>query len=195
MATTRICSIPDCDKTHYAKGWCYKHWERWRRTGDPLALTRPEPGELVSFLEQNVLVHRTDGCLKWPYSGNGNGYGKITYGGRRQYVHRLVCEIVNGPPPSPFHEAAHTCGQGRSGCVSPLHLAWKTRKENEADKIAHGSHQYGERNKMAKLSEPDIQEIRRLKGTLTQAQIGARFGVHQVHVSRILRSTRWGQLE
>jgi hypothetical protein len=31
----RICSIPGCSKSHYARGWCMKHWKRWQTHGDP----------------------------------------------------------------------------------------------------------------------------------------------------------------
>ena len=32
---TRFCSIVDCDSEHYARGWCEKHYARWRKHGDP----------------------------------------------------------------------------------------------------------------------------------------------------------------
>lgn len=38
-----ICSIEGCEKPHYARGWCKKHWYRWRRHGDPLAIMKAEP--------------------------------------------------------------------------------------------------------------------------------------------------------
>lgn len=34
MAT---CSIDDCERVHYAQGWCERHYQRYRRWGDPLA--------------------------------------------------------------------------------------------------------------------------------------------------------------
>lgn len=47
-------------------------------------------------------------------------------------VARLVCEWYQGPPPTPAHEAGHTCPQGENSlCVSPHHLEWMTRTENE----------------------------------------------------------------
>jgi hypothetical protein len=50
-------------------------------------------------------------------------------------VARLICEWANGPAPTPFHEAGHTCPNGeRSECVNPFHLAWMTRHENEQHK-------------------------------------------------------------
>ena len=38
---SRLCSIPGCDQKHYAKGYCSKHWQRWRSNGDPYLAKRP----------------------------------------------------------------------------------------------------------------------------------------------------------
>lgn len=27
------CKLPDCQTAHHAKGWCRKHYRRWKRTG------------------------------------------------------------------------------------------------------------------------------------------------------------------
>lgn len=32
----RICSVDGCGKKHYGKGFCSGHYDKWRRTGDPL---------------------------------------------------------------------------------------------------------------------------------------------------------------
>jgi hypothetical protein len=29
------CSVPDCQNPAHARGWCRKHYARWRRYGDP----------------------------------------------------------------------------------------------------------------------------------------------------------------
>lgn len=31
----RTCSIDDCERIHYARGWCFLHYNRWHRHGDP----------------------------------------------------------------------------------------------------------------------------------------------------------------
>lgn len=194
MATQSICKIDDCDKPVYGHAMCKSHWRKWRKEQGP-AGTQPARGELQEYLEQVVLTCISEECLIWPYSGNGRGYGKITYGDKRQYVHRLVCEIVNGPAPSPRHQAAHGCGKGHLGCVNPRHISWLTPEENQADKLRHGTHQLGEQNAMSKLTPDDIKKIRALRGEKTQAEIGRMFGIHQVQVSRIHRKARWSWLE
>lgn len=37
---TRHCSEDDCDRPHYARGWCAMHYKRWLRTG---SLDGPQP--------------------------------------------------------------------------------------------------------------------------------------------------------
>jgi hypothetical protein len=41
--STKTCSIPDCDETHYGRGFCSKHWARFYRHQDALKLTRNAP--------------------------------------------------------------------------------------------------------------------------------------------------------
>lgn len=31
-----VCAIPGCDTESHARGWCNKHYQRWRTHGDPL---------------------------------------------------------------------------------------------------------------------------------------------------------------
>jgi hypothetical protein len=58
-------------------------------------------------------------------------------GSRILIVARLFCEWQHGPPPTPGHEAGHTCPDGENAlCVSPHHLTWMTRTENERHKWA-----------------------------------------------------------
>lgn len=35
MANKNLCSIADCGNKAVARGWCSKHWARWRKHGDP----------------------------------------------------------------------------------------------------------------------------------------------------------------
>ena len=136
MATKPLCSIPGCCKPHLARGWCKAHYRRWQRHGDPLG---GRPRQARRYLDEVVLTYEGDQCLLWPYGKDRYGYGKIWNGRKKVGLHRLVCEITNGPAPTPKHEAAHSCGNGHLGCCTKRHLSWETHAENMADKIRHGT--------------------------------------------------------
>jgi hypothetical protein len=151
------------------------------------------PGAPAQFFEM-ALRYQGDECLFWPHD-NVRGYGRIKRNGKKFFVSRLVCEAEHGPPPSPEHHAAHSCGNGDKGCVTRKHVSWKTPKENNADKLEHGTLARGERNGRAKLSPDQVREILALKGKLLQREIAQMFGVGQVQVSRIHRRDKWGSLD
>lgn len=106
----------------------------------------------------------------------------------------LIEALLTKLPPTPKHDAAHSCGKGKNGCVTKRHLSWKTRKENEADKIPQDKHTRGERRWNAKLTEDDVHRIRSLKGKMTMQEIGDRFGVCATAIHDIYRHKNWGWL-
>lgn len=190
-----ICSVSNCDKRVLARGWCAAHYERWRRHDDPLGGGAGH-GEPKQFYSGVVLPYQQDECLLWPYSKNNAGYGVLRLGGRVQVVSRCVCEKVNGAPPSPQHEAAHSCGNGNLGCVTPRHLRWDTHAGNQSDMAVHGTSTRGERQWMAKLTEADVREIRKLSESgVCPKEIAAKFNVARRTIVHILAGTSWGWLE
>jgi len=193
MANQSLCSVPECGKPHLAKGFCNAHYRRLKRHGDALAGNTPR-GEPQKFYAEVVLVYEGDECLIWPYSRVGHGYGLMTRDGDQQYTHRLLCEDVYGPPPTPRHDAAHSCGKGHDGCVTKGHLLWKTRAANMADKLDHGTHHRGERHGQSKLTEKQVREIKSLKGVETKTALAKKFGVSWSAVSNIHSGRNWGWL-
>ena len=197
MAKSSICSVPGCDKQVRRRGWCNAHYHRWVRHGDPSGGSAPRGssyGSPARFFHEVVLAYTEADCLIWPYDRGTNGYGAMRIGRRKHLVSRKACEVRHGPPPTPKHEAAHSCGKGHLGCVNQMHLNWKMPKENHADKIAHGTNIRGERHTMAKLTEPDVIKIREMSGLMSQAEIARRFGVCQQSVSAIITGANWGWL-
>lgn len=193
MATNRICSIPNCFNRYAARGYCFKHYMRLRNHGDPLG-GGTEKGEARKFYDDVVRNYDGNDCLIWPYARNPQGYAPITIDGKTREISRLLCEEANGPPPTPKHEAAHSCGNGRLGCVTKKHLSWKTRTENQADRLVHGTHSRGERHGSAKITEEQVHEIRSLKGHMTQQKIADRFGISCTNVRKILSGNGWSWL-
>jgi hypothetical protein len=110
-------------------------------------------------------------------------------------VHRLVCLQVHGDPPTSDHVAAHECGKGHLGCCNPSHIVWKTKEGNQADRLRHGTDQFGQKNALAKLTDDDVKKIRALRGSRSQKEIGKMFGIGQMQVSRIQRREQWGWLD
>jgi hypothetical protein len=164
------------------------------RHGDPLG-GGPTQREPQLFYEETVLKFEGADCLIWPYARNAKGYGRVLRDGKPRIVSRRVCEEINGPPPTPEHDAAHSCGNGHLGCVTKAHISWKTPKENSADMIAHGRSQRGESHYGAKLTEAQVREIRELKGRVAQRQISEGYGISQSNVSLIQRGKSWDWLQ
>jgi hypothetical protein len=69
----------------------------------------------------------------------------------------LVLESFVGPRPHK-HEGAHENGDNTDNQLS--NLKWKTKKDNEADKVRHGTLTIGERNGSVKLTDQQVQYIR-----------------------------------
>lgn len=189
---TAICVIEGCGGRRFGRGWCNKHYRRWWKSGDPL-VCRTIPGEVQEWLARHSTFEGEE-CLAWPFGKNASGYGVVTYKGRQTSAQFAMCEIAHGPPPTPKHEAAHSCGKGREGCVNPQHLRWATSKENSADMIGHGTVARGDKQGSSKLTPDDVREIRRLAGQRLQKDIAAQFGIKQVQVSRIIHRHQWAWL-
>lgn len=192
------CSIEGCKDSARQRGWCGKHYQRWRMHGDPLWSVpgRTSYGEAAAFYENVVLPYQGEDCLIWPYSKSKDGYA--TLGKRRSSikVHRLACVAVHGEQPSPEkNEVAHSCGNGRKGCVNPKHLRWATRQENTEDRIRHGTTTRGEQHRSAKLTEEDVRNIRKLKGFLKLHELAKMFGVTLGQIHEIQKRKKWSWLE
>jgi len=125
MRLQRTCSITDCLSSHFGKGWCRKHYERWHRHGDPLALLR-EGSPAVRFWRQ-VAPANEMGCFIWTGGkSNSDGYGCFYDGVSAVAVHRWafeqVCLIPEGL------ELDHICRD--RACVNWAHLEPVTHEEN-----------------------------------------------------------------
>jgi hypothetical protein len=136
-------------------------------------------------------------CVFWPYARNAAGYG--VFSKKRgavgsSIVARVACGAVHGLPPTPRHEAAHSCGNGDKGCVNPAHVAWKTSAENKADQLLHGTRNYGERNGGAKLCADQVHQIREMAQYTKQSVIARQMGVDPATVSNIVRGQRWAHI-
>lgn len=176
MSKIRTCSVPDCRRTHLARGLCANHYARLLRNGDVSVMKGTQPGEAKEYYENVVLSYDRDECLIWPYRRSDLGYGEIRYDGKMRLVHRILCDATHGPPPTPSHESAHSCGKGHLGCVTKRHLSWKTHSENMADAIIHGSTTKNKTVRFNRLTDAERREVVALIGSMPIAAIARRFG-------------------
>jgi hypothetical protein len=146
------------------------------------------PPVAQDFIE-SVLLSATDECIEWPYALTHNGYPQMMRRDNQRTVRVtiFVCEQVHGPRPAGRVDAAHSCGIRR--CVNPRHLRWATRRENEADKLLHGTLRTGVRAPQAKLTQSQVDDARRrfAAGTVTQGQLAIEFKMNQAAISRMIR--------
>ena len=87
------CSIPECNGRHRSRGWCEKHYDRWRRHGDPLITLTPARviGTKSERFWAKVDCSNEDGCWLWMAALTRGGYGQF-YDGRVIYAHRWAYE-------------------------------------------------------------------------------------------------------
>jgi hypothetical protein len=147
------------------------------------------------FLDEVKTRPPTDECILWPFGNFNRGYAQMTHGAESKQAHRAMCLQVHGNPPTPQHQAAHSC-RNRS-CVNPAHLSWKTPKENQADRIRDGTSTIGAQNGAAVLSENEVLAIRReirTLGTRTK-ELAARFGVSYDAIQLAANGSTWSHLD
>lgn len=150
------------------------------RKGQVSTPDNPCGSKYMLWIRDVALPYQGDDCLPWPYSKNPTGYAATFRDGKTVYIHRLICEHVNGPPPEPRYQASHSCGKGHEGCVNPRHLRWKTPGDNQAEGPNHPRY---------KLTPVTVAEMRRMKGK--PHEIAARFGVTEATVRKVLAFKTW----
>lgn len=189
------CSVSGCEKPALKKSLCNAHYLRMWRHGDPLkgALKKGEARDFV----QVAAKHDGSDCLLWPYAKDIGGAGVFNRRGRLVRVPREVCRIVNGEPPTQYHQAAHSCGNGHLGCVNPKHLRWATPVENNQDKINHGTSMRGSENPRSKLTEECVLKIRKMCNDdgVPYAVVARDFGVSGSTVKDAALGRNWAWLK
>ena len=101
MKATRTCSVPDCGRKHFGRGWCEMHYRRWWGRQDGV---KREPatgvahhnwaGDQVGYFGAHFRVRRTKGAASdhtcacgsqaahWAYDNNDPNESRHTDGRR-----------------------------------------------------------------------------------------------------------------
>lgn len=134
----------------------------------------------------------------WEWQGNCHptaGYGTIRARGKTAWTHRVSWELYRGPVPA-GKMVLHTCDNRR--CVRPDHLFLGTHADNMKDMDQKGRRATGQRlashgalNGNAKLTQEQIDAIKKNAGGLSSQALADQYGVHRSQIWRIQRAKVW----
>ena len=148
--------------------------------------------ELMDRITANSTPEPNTGCWLWLGRVDRHGYAELSVGQKRHVnVSREVCAAARGAPPTPQHEAAHSCGNGHLGCVSEDHLSWKTHLDNESDKTTHGTLRRGTDVPTNKLTEDEVRTIRAIEPYMSHGAIARYYGVDRKTITHIVNGKSW----
>ena len=127
----KLCSIEGCEKpVHNIRGWCSKHYQRWRRYGDAEApyqvekelspaFKRGDWSKVLERIQARTNLDAVTGCWNWSGSKDRDGYGIALIDGKPWRSHRLAVTAALGREitDSLVH---HKCAN--RSCCNPEHL-------------------------------------------------------------------------
>lgn len=154
--------------------------------------TRTPNGLAQFFLRETASNPPPDRCVLWPYYRNKLGYAQVLFDGKIQSASRAALILYTGEDPGDMDAAHGPCNIRH--CINPHTdhgMRWKTRLENNRDKIRDMSACYGERNPNAKLTREQAEHICKLRGEYTQRQIAVMFSVSKTTVYKIQNGLKW----
>lgn len=113
----------------------------------------------------------------------GKGPGKLFS------LHCLVLEAFVGPCPEGM-ECRHKDGDSDNNRLD--NLEWSTHLDNMRDRKAHGTDNMGARHPMAKMTDEDVHELRRLRADgWNRYQLAERFGISPSTAKKIYLRLLW----
>jgi hypothetical protein len=118
------------------------------------------------------------------------GYLAVVLNRKQYLVQILVLTAFVGPRPEGA-QCAHNDGVRTNNALP--NLRWATCKENQADRVEHGTSAHGSRNHMSKLSETDVLMIR--GDTRKRVEVARDYGVTPEAISAIVHRRNWGWLQ
>lgn len=108
-------------------------------------------------------------------------------------VHQMVAFAFKGRRP-PGKQTRHRDGI-KTNCRAS-NLCYGTHSQNQRDRIAHGTHNRGERSGKARLTRLDVRAIRRAygRGDTSHRVLAAEYGVSYSHIRNIVVGRVWAWL-
>lgn len=139
-----------------------------------------------------------DDCWFWRGSTSMNGYGNLKVGRSTESAHRISYFLHYKTTLPSSILVRHKCDV--KNCVNPHHLEPGTNKQNTQDMIDRGRHKFfpgnyaqsGEKNRAAKLTNADVEQIRiYIADGKNNTWIARQFNVTHSNISSIRLGKSW----
>lgn len=144
--------------------------------------------DLARFWEK-VAIADDAACWLWLASKDAEGYGQFMAQRKRHRAHRFAYAASVGPI-GPGLLVCHSCDN--PSCVNPNHLFCADQKTNVQDAKRKGRSAVGERHGRAKVTVPEVKEIRRLRSCGWKLrEIGAIYGLSESGVGKMCKGKYW----
>jgi hypothetical protein len=182
MQIISTCSVFDCKREHYAKGYCSAHWKRFWEKGSTESI-RPLKHIVRHGLRFHPMYTLWNNMRQRCSNSKNKDYSR--YGAQGVMVCKRWNNFAN------FLEDMGEKPEGQSldridnkGNYTPENCRWATYAQQ-----THNS-------RVVSLNPKKVLEIRRLhnKGEITQKHLSILYGVHQSVISRIITNKIWKEL-
>lgn len=193
-----MCSVDGCVALNHARGYCAKHYARFKRNGAPNVIRALKGDSVSERLKRYSVVNGETGCIEWIgalSSKDKFGYGTLTIHGKKHRAHRLAWEINFGGIPKGMF-VCHKCDNPK--CINPEHLFIGANKDNcdDRDKKGRNVVKKGIENSNSKLTERQVVYIRKLYSIgLSQQNIATLFFVSKPTIQKITSNTYWRHIQ
>lgn len=169
----------------------------------------PTKEDEVRFWNKVAITANSDKCWIWKHATDKRNYGSFRINNRTHTATRVAYLLHNKELPELM--ICHKCDNPL--CCNPRHLFAATQKENIRDMIDKGRHSHGDSHRalmkpkrgsqhgMAKLTEEQVAEIKKLYATkpsrrtgILQEDLAKMFNVSRAAISSIIRNRKWRHL-
>ena len=186
MKTTKQCKLDGCPGRADSKGFCAKHYGRWKTHGDPIVYRKFQHRSPKERFWMKVQKGTTFECWEWKES-NRRGYGCLWVSGKYVPAHRFSWQIHYGEIPKGIC-VLHKCDNPL--CVNPPHLFLGTHADNARDKIKKNRGANGiKTNSRGRLTSQEVKFIRKevANKTMTQRAIAKTLNVGNSCINAVVR--------
>lgn len=139
-------------------------------------------------ITDRVSIDPITGCWNWTGKLALNGYGRFELNGKQMYAHRAHWAMHNGEIPED-NMICHHCDNRK--CVNLHHLYMGTAQSNMDDAKNRNHMPHGEARRDRKLTAVQVAEMRTLFGSMSDIEIGRKYGVHDATIYNIRKGKRW----